>query len=240
MYAFKGNGYQLKASRWHQFHQLPATILRAPDWKKDYPMSSQRFVAACFLITVMGLCGTTQAGIIKGRVSGTKAKSLQDAVVYLDSVSGEFKPPDKHLLIDQRNLVFSPHVLPLLAGTTVDFLNSDNVPHNVFSPDASADKFNLGTWPTGKIKSYTFVKRCDKTCDATLLCKVHPEMEAFVVIMQNPYFAKADTAGQFTIADVPAGHYTVQVWHPKMKAAAQSVNVPKDGSIDVAFALGKK
>ncbi|MBI3873379.1 MAG: hypothetical protein HY304_09935 [candidate division Zixibacteria bacterium] len=122
----------------------------------------------------------------------------------------------------------------------MDFLNSDNVPHNVFSPDASADKFNLGTWPTGKIKSYTFAKRCDKTCDATLLCKVHPEMEAFVVIMQNPYFAKADTSGQFTIENVPAGHYTIQVWHPKMKAPAQPVDVPKDGSIDVAFVLGKK
>lgn len=203
-------------------------------------MTNLRFVAAVVLISAVGLGGTTQAGTIKGHVTGAKAKLLQDAVVYLDSVSGDFKPPEKHPVMDQRNLVFIPRVLPVLAGTTVDFLNSDDVPHNVFSPDASADKFNLGTWPKGKIRSYTFAKRCDKTCDATLLCKVHPEMEAFVAIMQNPYFAKADSAGQFTIENVPAGHYTVDVWHPKMKAAAQTIDVTKDGSVDVTFALGKK
>ena len=59
-------------------------------------------------------------------------------------------PPRRPTPLDQRNLVFEPHVLPVLVGTTVDFLNSDAVQHNVFSPDACADKFNLGTWPKGQ------------------------------------------------------------------------------------------
>jgi hypothetical protein len=119
------------------------------------------------------------------------------------------------------NLVFAPHVLPVLAGTTVDFLNSDKVLHNAFSPDTCAEKFNLGTWPQGQTKSYTFKSECA----ATVLCKVHPEMEAFVVAVPTPYFAVTKADGSYTIADVPDGAYTVKVWHPKLKAAQKAVTV---------------
>jgi plastocyanin len=179
------------------------------------------------------------AGDIEGSVSAIKKKHLPNTVVFLDSVKGEFTPPEAHVVMDQKNLVFHPHVLPILAGTTVDFLNSDDVAHNVFSPDEAADKFNLGTWPTGKIKSYKFEKRCDKVCDAVMLCNVHPEMEAYVVVMLNPYYAKADEEGKFKIKNVPAGKYTLQVWHPNLKAGAQTVNVPADSSVTVVITLIK-
>ena len=191
------------------------------------------------LACVLWVGVSVQAGTIEGRITAEKAKWVTDAVVYVDSVSGAFTPPEKHALMDQKNLVFSPRVLPVLAGTTVDFLNSDDVAHNVFSPDDAAGKFNLGTWPTGEKRSYTFTKRCEKVCDAVMLCNVHPEMEAFVLILQNPYFAKVDDSGRFAIENVPAGRHTLQVWHPKRKADAQSVDVAKEGSVHVEFALKK-
>ena len=123
--------------------------------------------------------------------------------------------------MDQANLVFVPHVLPIQVGTTVEFKNSDAVLHNVFSADACADKFNLGTWPKGQSKSYTFKKECA----VTLLCKVHPEMEAFVVAVPTPWFALTRADGSFRIADVPDGAYTVKVWHPKLKGAEKAVKV---------------
>ncbi len=197
-------------------------------------------VRAVILVIVFFFAGKlSYAGDIEGSVSAIKKKHLPNAVVYLDSVKGEFTPSEAHVVMDQKNLVFHPHVLPILAGTTVDFLNSDDVAHNVFSPDAAADKLNLGTWPTGKIKSHKFEKRCDKVCDAVMLCNVHPEMEAFVVVMQNPYFAKADEEGKFKIKNVPAGKYTLKVWHPNLKAEAQTVNVNVDSSITVAISLIK-
>jgi hypothetical protein len=116
--------------------------------------------------------------------------------------------------MDQKNLVFSPHVLPVLQGTTVDFLNGDEVLHNVFSPDKCCDRFNLGSWPQGQIRSYTFKARCA----ATLLCKVHAEMEGFIVVLPTPWFAVTDKAGAYSIKDLPDGGYTVKVWHPKFKA----------------------
>lgn len=180
------------------------------------------------------------AGDIAGKVIAKKKKYLPNTIVYVDSVKGEFKPPEKHEVMDQKNLVFIPHVLPVLAGTTVDFLNSDNVAHNVFTPDASAEKFNLGTWPTGEIRSYKFEKRCDKVCDAVMLCNVHPEMESFVVIMENPYFTTVDEDGNFLIKDVPAGKYSLNVWHPNRKAESQSVVVSENDSLNVEFELKRK
>jgi plastocyanin len=195
-------------------------------------------LAALALASLESPC--VHAGDIAGKIIAKKKKYLPNTVVYVDSVKGKFKPPEQHAVMDQKNLVFIPHVLPVLAGTTVDFLNSDNVAHNVFTPDASAEKFNLGTWPTGEVRSYKFEKRCDKVCDAVMLCNVHPEMESFVVIMENPYFTTVDKDGNFLIKDVPAGKYSLKVWHPNRKAESRSVVVSEDDSVNVEFELKKK
>ena len=162
------------------------------------------------------------------------AKNSADAVVYVDSIPGKsFAAPAEHAKINQKNMVFIPHVLPVLVGTTVDFLNSDVVLHNVFSPDKCADKFNLGSWPKGQTRGYTF----KAPCAATLLCNVHPEMEAFVLAVPTPYFAVTDKAGVYSIKDLPDGAYTVKVWHPKLKEASRSVTV--SGSTVADFEIRK-
>ena len=151
-------------------------------------------------------------------------------MVYLAAVPGKtFPAPTEHAKIDQQNLVFTPHVLPVLVGTTVDFLNNDAVLHNVFSPDGCAEKFNLGTWPKGEVRSYTFKKEC---VAATLLCKVHPEMEAFVVAVPTPYFAVTKPDGSYRIEGVPDGSYTLKVWHPKLKGAQKTVQVAGAAAAD--------
>lgn len=193
------------------------------------------------LLVLFGLLASVaNSGSITGKVTAKKKKYLPHAVVFIDSVKGEFKPPTERPVIDQKNMVFHPHVLPVLAGTTVDFLNSDDVAHNVFTPDKSAEKFNLGTWPKGEARSFTFEKRCEKVCDAVMLCNVHPEMEAFVVIMQNPYFSTTDKEGNFIIENVPAGEYTLSAWHPKRKAESIDIVVPDSGSVSVEMVLKKK
>jgi plastocyanin len=174
------------------------------------------------------------AGEIHGKVVCKGVRDSGNAVVYVESVPGKtFAPPKEHARIDQTNLTFVPHVLPVLIGTTVDFQNSDAVLHNVFSPDACAEKFNLGTWPKGQIRSYTF----KKDCVATLLCKVHPEMEAFVVAVPTPYFAVTKADGAYRIGDVPDGSYTLKVWHPKLKGTQKTVKVA--GATAVDFEISK-
>jgi len=163
----------------------------------------------------LALVSVATAGELKGVVTAAGVKSNADAVVYIDAIAGKtFPAPAAHAKMDQKNLVFTPHVLAVQVGTTVDFLNGDQVLHNVFSPDKCCEQFNLGSWPQGQIRSYTFKTRCN----ATMLCHVHAEMEGFIVVVPTPWFAVTDKTGAYTIKDLPDGAYTVKVWHPKFKA----------------------
>ncbi|HHT9119717.1 MAG TPA: carboxypeptidase regulatory-like domain-containing protein [Candidatus Hypogeohydataceae bacterium YC41] len=173
-------------------------------------------------------------GAISGMVSAPQAKLKKDCVVYIDNISGQW-PPTEGARIDQQGIKFIPHVLPIVVGTTVNFLNHDQILHNVFSPDAIAEKFNLGTWPPGEIKTYTFAK----TGCAALLCNVHQEMEGYVVVLQNPFFAKTDENGNYTINDVPPGSYALKVWNKKFKGDPQNITVQDGNTITADFVLKK-
>lgn len=189
---------------------------------------------ALLLIVMMTLIATAAlAGDIKGKVNGVSGVS----VVYVDTIAGKtFPAPEKHIVIDQKGLMFHPHVTAVQAGTTVDFLNGDTVAHNVFWPSISGNKklgHNLGTWPKGEKKSFKF----DTPGVAALLCNVHPEMSGYVVISPTPYFAETDESGNYTISNVPDGSYTVTAWHEGAKPQSKPVSVA--GSATADFSLSK-
>ncbi len=182
-----------------------------------------------FAIALVILCailaGTAVAGEIKGNVTAQGMRSPEGIVVYVDTVAGKtFTPPQEHSVMDQKKLTFIPHVLPVLKGTTVDFLNSDSVGHNVYWPSVSGNKklaHNLGTWPQGVKKSFTF----DEIGVAPLLCNVHPEMSAYIVVTPTPYFAVTNAQGEYVIKDVPPGKYNLKVWSEQGKPVEQPVEV---------------
>jgi plastocyanin len=144
----------------------------------------------------------------------------------VEAVTGAFH--GEHAKMDQRNKLFIPYVLPVVKGATVEFINSDELQHNVFG--VGADEFNLGNWTKGITREHTF----DKLGEITILCNVHPEMEAYILVLQNPYFARPDNNGAFRIAGVPPGEYVVKAWY-RGKTKKQTVKVPATGSVTVAF-----
>ena len=174
---------------------------------------------------------------IAGTVKVTGRPTSADVVVYIQEAPGTFPPPGKPVPMDQLKMQFIPRVLPVVAGTTVKFLNSDPTPHNVFSPDF--EKYNLGTWPQGQNKDYAFTKCAKFPCAYTQLCRVHPEMEGYVVVLQNPYFAVTDKTGHYEIEGVPPGSYTVGVWHWKTKAQPKPVTVDAAKPATVDFILAR-
>lgn len=185
--------------------------------------------AAAGFLAVASLAAA-QTGTVSGHVDAKGMRSSADIVVSLEAPGLKATPPKAPVEIDQKNMEFIPHVLPVVVGTTVRFLNSDTVAHNVFSPEG---KYNLGTWPTGQTKDHVF----DKPGAYTQLCRVHPEMEGYVVVLDTPYFAKTDKGGEFEIKDVPAGKYKLVAWSEKLKRAEQDVTVEagKVTAADVAM-----
>jgi plastocyanin len=160
------------------------------------------------------------AANIEGQVLVKTARDNANAVVYIDRIPGKkFTPPSAPVTLDQVNLTFTPHVLPVIVGTTVAFPNSDEIRHNVFSP--GPPRFDLGTYPQKTTKSHLF----DTPGVWTLLCNVHAEMSAYVVVMETPYFARTDKDGRFVLKDVPPGTYTLKVWHERAKPASLPIEV---------------
>jgi len=176
-----------------------------------------------------------QGGLIEGVVDSPWVKRYQ-ALVYIDQMKGDFPPPKQNPFVSQKNMVFFPHILPVVKGTTVDFTNDDTVAHNVFSPPGAAARFNLGLYGVGVKKTVTF----DGLGEVPLLCNVHPEMLGYVIVLQNPYFALTDTAGKFQIKNVPPGAYQLKVWNEKLEGSSQQVVVTAGKTTVVEFKGLKK
>jgi plastocyanin len=174
-------------------------------------------------------------GTITGTVKAAGG-SAADAVVYVEQAPVAAKPAAQAVM-DQKSMKFIPRVLPVVVGTTVKFTNSDTVAHNVFSPDH--EKYNLGTFGPGLAKDHAFAKCAKFPCAYTQLCMIHPEMEGYVVVLQNPYFATTNDAGQYTIQGVPPGQYQVSVWQAKGKAQPKPVTVEAGKPATADFTLGK-
>ena len=181
-------------------------------------------VAIAASITLV-LAGASRGNEIKGKVSVQGIKTAENIAVYVDVIPDKkFDPPKDHVVIDQRKMAFLPHVVAVQQGTTVEFLNSDPVGHNVYWPSVSGNKklsHNLGTWPKGEKKPFQF----NDLGTAPLLCNVHPEMSGYVVVVPTPYFAVTDKDGNFEIKNIPAGKYTLKTWSEDGKPATLAVDV---------------
>jgi len=186
--------------------------------------------SAITLLVIFALTVEGRAGDIKGKVTVQGLKSAENIAVYLDTIAGkDFPAPAQSVTMDQKSLKFAPHVLVVLKGTTVDFLNSDPVGHNVYWPSISGNKklaHNLGTWPQGQKKSFQF----NDLGGAPLLCNVHPEMAGYIVVVPTPYFAVTEKDGTFDIKDVPPGHYMLITWSEEGKPTSQAVDVAATGA----------
>ena len=182
------------------------------------------------LLLATAVAATAVAGTIEGKVSPGKS------IVYVDTIQGKtFPAPSQQPVINQKGLMFNPHITVIQVGTTVQFQNDDSVQHNVFWPSISSNKklgHNLGTWPKGDKRPFKF----DNPGVVSLLCNVHPEMAGYIVVSPTPYFAETDASGDYKIDNVPDGKYTVVAWHEGMKQT-KSVDVAGTGKAD--FALSK-
>ncbi len=176
-------------------------------------------------------------GAITGTVKCKRVRYPENVVVYIEKIGdNKFPAPEEHGVVDQFNLTFVPHVIAIQMGTTIDFPNSDSVRHNVLSPPDCPIQFNLGTYDVGVVKHVTF----DKSGEIPLLCNVHAEMSAFVIVLENPYFSITGKDGVFKIENVPAGTYKLSAWHERLKTITKDVTIEAGKTANVDFQLKKR
>ncbi len=177
----------------------------------------------------LGAEGMGKTGIVKGTIT-LDGRPTSKVIVSIEGLSKEYlrshvsKAEPK--LMDQQGMKFIPKVLPVLVGTPVNFPNNDNTWHNVFSP-SEVKKFDLGLYPPGEKRNVTF----NKAGVVRILCNVHPNMEAHIVVKGHPFFTVPNTRGSYRIDAVPMGKYRLEVWHPDVGTKVEHFNMVREGEV---------
>jgi plastocyanin len=177
-------------------------------------------------------------GTVAGRVAiterpGERSTDIGNTIIYLvrtDSASAETRAGRATIAMNGRTFV--PRVQVVTPGSRVDFPNQDPFSHNIFSTTPGAI-FDLGLYPAGKSKNVSF----RRTGVFPVYCNIHPRMTSFVVVSPTPWFAQAGADGRWSIAKVPAGEYTVHVWHERTEEVKQSLRVASSGQGGVEVTL---
>jgi plastocyanin len=162
---------------------------------------------------------------------------LKDFIVYIDQpvTNAPPTPPKTVQVITQRDAVFRPRLLPVMAGTTVEWPNKDDIFHNVFSMSES-NPFDLGLYKDPEVKKV----KLEKAGRVDVFCSIHSQMTCIILVLKNPFFAATDKSGRFRIQEIPAGTYKLKAWHERLPFEIKEIVVPETGEIEVNFTLGIK
>ena len=161
---------------------------------------------------------------------GRPASDLSDAVVYVDGAKAGARPVKTVMTMKAK--AFLPRVLAIPVGGTVEFPNEDPIFHNVFSVSGE-NRFDLDLYKRPKSGSWTF----QHPGIVRVYCNIHPQMSAVVLVLDNPYFAKASPDGTFVLEGVPAGKYVLRAWHERGGEAALDIVVPAEGKVGAQLKL---
>jgi plastocyanin len=191
----------------------------------------------------------TDADSAEGKYTSRKYKfaekvnyeEMRDFVVYIEGPVGTnaVAAPSQPVVVStsrvmQQGAMFSPHVLPVVVGTTVQWPNNDEIYHNVFSMSDTTN-FDLGLYkgnPPDKKITFNKVGRGD------VFCSIHANMHCVVLVLENPYFASVDAHNHYSISNVPPGTYQLKAWHERMPPRVRKITVPETGEAKADFVLG--
>ncbi len=177
--------------------------------------------------------GTIDNMLMSGQEATNAWQLSERAVLYLEGSSLDqqaYRTPEKHPVLDQKNLQFHPRVLPVLAGTTVDFPNRDNLFHNVFSYSQSKE-FDLGRYPKNDSRAVTF----ERPGIVRVYCDIHSHMNATILVLSNPYFAIPSDDGTYRIRHVPEGKYTLVLWYDRDVVERRPVELKAGETLELNF-----
>lgn len=157
---------------------------------------------------------------------------VSNVVIYLLDTPGG---PNKvgHAKMNQKNRQFFPYVLPIVQGSTVDFVNGDGIFHSVYS-QCDCAPFHLPEFPQGESRAITF----PQPGDVELFCAIHAEMNAHILVLDTGFFAMPDSEHRFKLEGIPAGRRVLKAWHPRLKnPVTKIIEVPASGTLHLDLSL---
>jgi plastocyanin len=188
----------------------------------------RRFLTAVALFGLV--CSDVYAATVNGKVTFLTKRGqrpiLEETLVSLEPVGGAPKRAAATFTMTTRGKAFVPHVLAVPAGSTVSFPNEDPISHNLFSLTQN-NTFDLGLYRKG---SASKTKKFDAAGAVNVYCNIHPNMSAVVQVMNTPYYAFADAAGNYRI-DAPAGKYRLTAWNEQGGTMTADVEIKSDGTV---------
>lgn len=163
----------------------------------------------CFSLAAAVLSAAALQGKVE-LVDARKKGSAEGVVIWLEPVGSPAPTVPGKFLLDQRNKRFLPHILAIPVGSQVDFPNHDPIFHNAFS-NFAGQPFDTGLYAPGTSQKITF----RRPGVVRVFCNIHAQMSAVIVVIPTPYFATSVASGAFRIDNVPAGEYTLKVFHER-------------------------
>jgi plastocyanin len=166
--------------------------------------------------------------------------TLADVFVYVKTglpSDAKYPTPSTPVVIDQKGCMYHPRVFGIMVGQTLEIRNNDPLLHNIKALGKDNRPFNISQPAAGMTTNRTF------TAPEVMLpfeCNVHGWMHAYAGVLPHPFFATTGTDGKFTIANLPAGTYTVEAWHPKYGAQTTTVTVADGEAKTVGFSYAAK
>lgn len=197
-----------------------------------------RWVASAWGYALAGLCTAAHAGTVQVDVLDAAGKPVADAVVFLDSAEASKRvKPLTGVEMAQEKKQFLPGLLVVPVGTEISFPNRDTVRHHVYS-FSPAKNFELKLYTGTPANPVLF----DRAGVVTLGCNIHDQMVGWVLVVETPHHARTSApTGSAHIDNVPAGTYTLRVWHTRLPvgapAVAQSLTVPATGAASASVRL---
>lgn len=170
------------------------------------------------LLAVLIFAGNLPAGSLEVTVKDDKGRPVANAVAYATASGAASAAPKKRVIVDQRNKQFVPYVTAVQVGTAVNFPNSDDIRHHVYS-FSPAKKFELPLYSGVPAEPVVF----DKVGFVTLGCNIHDWMIAYIAVLPTPYFQVTRQDGHGVLKDLSPGQYMVQVWHPALKVGPETL-----------------
>ena len=142
--------------------------------------------------------------------------------------------PTSEVQLDQNGCHYAPHVLGIQVGQPLQIVNSDDTLHNVHGLPMVNKEFNQGQPIQGMKMTHTF---STKEVMVPFKCDVHGWMNAWIGVVDHPYYAVTSTDGSFSLKGLPPGTYTIEAWHEKLGTQTQTVTVGEKETKDIAFAF---